>query len=177
MKLIGPLMWEHRLIEHMISILEKELIKIKENDKVDTNLVLAVVDFFKTYVDRTHHGKEEDILFRDLTKKELSTEHRQILNKLIADHVFARKTVGALLDANESFIHGNKKSLKEVISAMEKLVVLYPSHIYTEDKEFFYPCMKYFSKEEQDRMLQEFWEFDRKMIHEKYTKMVNNLEG
>ncbi len=25
-------------------------------------------------------------------------------------------------------------------------------------------------------MLQEFWEFDQKMIHEKYTKIVNDLE-
>jgi hypothetical protein len=36
--------------------------------------------------------------------------------------------------------------------------------------------MEYFSKEEQDNMLQEFWEFDQKMIHEKYTKMMNDLE-
>jgi len=30
---------------------------------------LATVDFFRTYADSTHHGKEEDILYRDLIKK------------------------------------------------------------------------------------------------------------
>ena len=45
MKPIGPLMREHRLIERMVKILEKELIKIKETDKVDTNIVLSGVDF------------------------------------------------------------------------------------------------------------------------------------
>ena len=176
MKPIGPLMIEHRLIERMAKILEKELIKINKTDKADTNIIFLGVDFFRTYADRTHHGKEEDILFRDLEKKELSTEHKKIMNKLVEDHLFARKTVGALNDANISVIKGNKEAIKKIISNLEKLVKLYPKHIYTEDKEFFYPCQEYFSKEEQDDMLQEFWDFDQKMIHEKYTKMVNDLE-
>jgi len=90
MKPIGPLMREHRLIEHMVKILEKELIKIKETGKVDTNIILLGVDFFRTYADRAHHGKEEDILFRELEKKELIKEHKKIMNKLVEDHVFAR---------------------------------------------------------------------------------------
>jgi len=36
--------------------------------------------------------------------------------------------------------------------------------------------MEYFIKEEQDVMLQEFQGFDQKMIHEKYTKIVNDSE-
>jgi len=137
MKSIGPLMWEHRLIEHMVKILEKELIKIKETGKVDTNLILIGIDFFRIYADRTHHGKEEDILFRELVKKKLSAEHKKLMKKLVEDHVFARKTVGALFDANVCIIKGNKGSVKEIISNLEKLVILYPRHIYIEDKEFF----------------------------------------
>jgi hypothetical protein len=37
--------------------------------------------------------------------------------------------------------------------------------------------MDYFSKQEQADMLQEFWEFDRKMIHEKYENIIERLEG
>jgi len=176
MKSIGPLMWEHRLIERMVKILENELIKIKKTNEVNTNLVASGVDFFRTYADRTHHGKEEDILFRELTKKNLTPEHKKMMNQLVKDHVFARKTVGVLNDANCSVANGKKGSIKEIISNLEKLVALYPEHIYVEDKEFFYPILEYFSKEEQDVMLQEFWEFDQKMIHKKYKKMVNDLE-
>jgi hypothetical protein len=46
-----------------------------------------------------------------------------------------------------------------------------------EDKSFFYPSLEYFSKEEQDQMLQEFWEFDRKLIHEKYQKIVDDIKN
>ena len=137
MKPIGPLMREHRLIERMVKILEKELIKIKKTNGLNTNLVASGVDFFRTYADRTHHGKEEDILFRELAKKELTKEHKNIMNRLLEDHVFARKTVGALNEANTSVIKGNKGSIKEIISNLEKLVKLYPKHIYVEDKEFF----------------------------------------
>jgi hemerythrin-like domain-containing protein len=160
----------------MVKILEKELINVKKTGKVDTNIILSVIDFFRTYADRTHHGKEEDILFRDLSKKDLSSDHKKIINKLVEDHVLARKTVAALMDAHTGVIQGNNESIKEIISNMEKLVALYPRHIYVEDKEFFYPCMEYFSREEQDNMLRDFWEFDQKMIHEKYTKIVNDLE-
>jgi hemerythrin-like domain-containing protein len=56
------------------------------------------------------------------------------------------------------------------------LVTLYPAHIEKEDKRFFYPCLEYFSREEQDKMLAEFWEFDRKMIHEKYQNVIASWE-
>jgi hypothetical protein len=42
---------------------------------------------------------------------------------------------------------------------------------------FFFPLLDYFSQQEQDRMLQEFWEFDRKLIHEKYRSVVEYAEG
>ena len=35
----------------------------------------------------------------------------------------------------------------------------------------------YFAEEEDKTMLAEFWEFDRKMIHEKYTALVKEFEG
>jgi hypothetical protein len=40
---------------------------------------------------------------------------------------------------------------------------------------FFHAMMKYFSADEQERMLAEFWEFDRNMIHEKYKRLVEEL--
>jgi hypothetical protein len=36
--------------------------------------------------------------------------------------------------------------------------------------------MKYLSVEEQEGMLNEFWEFDRNMIHEKYRHLAANFE-
>jgi len=70
MKPIGPLMWEHRLIEKMAGLFIREINRIKEENNVNTVFIDSAVDFFRTYADRTHHGKEEDILFRDLEKRD-----------------------------------------------------------------------------------------------------------
>lgn len=176
MKPIGPLMWEHRLIERMLRCVEGETRKIVELKKVDPLFIDTAVDFIRTYADRTHHGKEEDILFRDLVKKQLAPEHVRIMEELVEEHKYARKTVGMLVDAKERYLNGEDTS-QEVIALLRELAHFYPIHIEKEDKHFFYPCMEYFTPEEQDKMLAEFYEFDRKMIHEKYGKVVTQIEA
>lgn len=62
-----PIMIEHRLIERMISVVKRTLTKITSAEEVDPVFIDTAVDFIRIYADRTHHGKEEDILFRELT--------------------------------------------------------------------------------------------------------------
>ena len=90
---IGPLMIEHRLIERLIALMMRELTRMKDNIAVDREFAFVdpvfidtAVDFMKTYADRCHHGKEEDILFAELAKKDLAPEHRQTMEELISDH-------------------------------------------------------------------------------------------
>jgi hemerythrin-like domain-containing protein len=147
MKPIGPLMREHRLIERMIPLLDKELTQTNEEDEANVELLTVAVDFFKTYADRTHHGKEEDILFRELAKKRLSKAHKTIMNELVAEHVSARKTVSALVKAKNNYSEGNSESLEDIITYVRELVNFYPAHIEKEDKHFFYPALEYLSKE------------------------------
>ena len=90
MKPIGALMKEHRLIERMVALLGEELRKTSQTNKADPAFINIATDFFRTYADRTHYGKEEDILFRDLAKKNLSPEHIEIMNELTKEHVLAR---------------------------------------------------------------------------------------
>lgn len=176
MKPIGPLMWEHRLIERMIALLNREIEQIAASGKANTGFLMGSVDFIRTYADRTHHGKEEDILFKELATKKLSPEHAGIMQELIDEHVAARKIVARLVDARESYIANNSQSLKDIVICLKELVNFYPIHIEKEDSQFFYPCLEYLNKQEQDIMLQEFWEFDRRLIHEKYQKTVEDLE-
>lgn len=176
MKLIGPLMWEHRLIEKMARLFVKETGRSREQKNVNAGFVQAAVDFFRTYADRTHHGKEEDILFRELAGKRLTPEHARIMDELMEEHVFARKTVSRLSDANERYMKGQEAAREEINYCLSELADLYPRHIRKEDKQFFYPCMSYFSQEEQVALLRKFYEFDRNMIHEKYRKVVEQYE-
>ncbi len=149
---IGPLMIEHRLIEKMIGVIDAGLPGIEREAVIKAGFVETMVDFIRTYADRCHHGKEEGILFRELKKKKISHEHRHIMNELIEEHAWGRKTTASLAE-------------------------FYPKHIEKEDRRFFRPVMDYFSQEERDAMLREGWEFDQKLIHEKYRGAVEEARA
>ena len=74
---IGGLMHEHQLILRVVRDMRLEFERISAGGDVDPAYVVTVVDFIRTYADRCHHGKEEDILFRDLAGKQLSDEDRE----------------------------------------------------------------------------------------------------
>jgi len=170
-------MIEHRLIERIVPLIKDELRKISEQKRVDPRFIDTAVDFFRTYADRCHHGKEEDIFFRDLATKELDPEHKKVMNELMEEHVHARRTVGGLVNAKERYVRGDKGAIGDVVALLKELAEFYPKHIEKEDQHFFIPCMKYFTKQEKDELLKEFYEFDRLLIHEKYKKTIEQLEG
>jgi hemerythrin-like domain-containing protein len=150
---------------------------IESKQKVDPVLVDIVVDFIKVYADRTHHGKEEDIFFREMDKKPLSAEDRKIMNELIDEHVFGRKTTNALAEANKRYKNGEKAALEAIAESFRALLEFYPGHIDKEDKNFFPASRNYLTDEEDKKMVEEFREFDRKLIHEKYESLIKELEG
>ena len=173
---IAPLMIEHRLIERMIDVMKEELLLIEKEKMIDPEFIEMAVDFIRTYADRCHHGKEEDILFRDLGGKKLTGEHRRTMEELVEEHRWARKVTGRLVEANTRYVQGNKEALSAITDCVKSLVEFYPKHIEKEDKHFFIPCMEYFSDAEREAMLKEEWEFDKSLIHEKYRNIVIAVE-
>jgi hemerythrin-like domain-containing protein len=173
----GPLMIEHRLIERMLAIIRDTLVKAEKNRKIDPLFVDKAVDFIRTYADRTHHGKEEDILFRALNDKGLSGPDRRLMNELIEEHVFGRSTTKALVAANTRYRNGDPSALADIAAGLRTLAEFYPKHIEKEDKVFFPASRAYFSEAEDQAMLAEFHDFDRQMIHEKYRSLVDDLAG
>jgi len=176
MQPIGPLMIEHRLIERMIALVGRRAAAAEQTGDVDPLFVDAAVDFVRVYADRTHHGKEEEILFRDLASRNLSDVDQRVMDELVEEHKLGRRTVAELVAANEGYRRGDAESLRVIIEKLRFLAEFYPEHIEKEDKVFFPASMQYFDQAERDAMLAEMWEFDRGMIHEKYKAVVEGLE-
>jgi hemerythrin-like domain-containing protein len=154
---VAPLMIEHRVIERMIRIVKIKLEEFKTTNDPSEAFIDSLIDFIHTYADQTHHGKEEDILFRDIKKKQISSEHQKIMEELIQDHANGRKATSQLEEAKKLYFSGRKEALSVIIEKMEAV-------------------MNYFSSEEQDRMLEEERVFDRRMIHRKYSQIVSDFE-
>ena len=169
---IGPLMIEHRLIERMIRQIDRAVQRMKQTGQADIVFVDHAVDFIRTYADRCHHGKEENILFRELAKKNIPPDHRRIMDELVAEHVWGRSKVAEIVAAKE----GDKTASAALADAITALTAFYPKHIEKEDKGFFLPVMEHFSQAEKDQMLQEGYDFDAGLIHEKYKMLVEDFE-
>jgi hemerythrin-like domain-containing protein len=170
-------MIEHRLIERMIQLMAKEVRRIGVEGKVDSQFIDTLMRFIRGYADRCHHGKEEDILFRELEKKEISSEHRKTMQELIEEHEWGRKTTAKLVDANKRYAQGDDDALPVILVTIQDLIDFYPEHIEKEDKHFFFPVMEYFSREEKDAMLAEGFQFDSNLLHEEHEAEVAEEES
>jgi hemerythrin-like domain-containing protein len=89
-EIIEVLRQEHRNIEKLLLVLERELSVFDRGDRPDYEVVLAVIDYFKGYPDSCHHPKEDIIAekfkARDpiaaSTIGDLEAEHREGARRL-----------------------------------------------------------------------------------------------
>ena len=174
---IGPLMIEHRVIDRMVAALRRELATIDETHRADPAFLGKAVEFIRQYADRCHHGKEEDILFRALSQKELPTDLARIMNELIAEHRTGRETVRRLDSAIQQYVAGQDGALALIREYLRAISEFYPAHIAKEDRSFFLPAMKLFSQTERDELLAQGHEFDSGLLHDQYLQFVSDVEG
>jgi len=172
---IGPLMIEHRLIEKLVSLLPGAVQRMQDAGAPDARFIDDAVDFIRNYADRTHHGKEEKILFRELAKKPLTPGHRAAMQRLIDEHDYGRSLTAQMVRAKDRWFDGETTALGEITDALAQLARFYPRHIEFEDKEFFIPVMDYFTPAEKDAMLAEGNEFDRKVVYDLYADLVDRV--
>lgn len=130
----GPLMIEHRLVERMLSLIKDALGQIESTQKLDPLFVDTAGDFIHICADRTHHGKKEDILFRDLGRRPLSAEDKRVMNELIQEHVFAHGTTKALVEPNNRYRSVDASALADIAGKLPTLVEFYPQRIEKEDQ-------------------------------------------
>lgn len=174
---IGILMNEHQLILRMIAQLRAHAEQTIAGVPLDPMFIAVAVDFVRSYADRCHHGKEEEILFRLLAEKPLSEQDAEDMRQLIADHAWARGKVRELVDASERYFAGQEDEGLMAARAMLELADFYPGHIAREDTGFFRSAIGYFSAEERAAMDAESREFDRLLIHERYRSVVEGIEA
>lgn len=172
---IGPLMEEHRLIEKLMPHLRAAVEAGRRDGRVDPRFVDLALDFIRTYADRCHHGKEEDILFKALDGKPLTAAHRATMDELLEEHRRGRRWVRELAEASNAYKGGESGALAVILDRLGLLSVFYPAHIRKEDEAFFLPVMDYLSDREKAAMIEAEHEFDRKFIHELYREKIDSL--
>jgi hemerythrin-like domain-containing protein len=100
-------MIEHRLIEKMLEVVRDQTSFIDRKNSIDPIFIDTTVDFIRTYADRTHHGKEEDVMFRVLSTKNMVLEDQNVMEELLEEHKYARQVVGDMVQAKKNYLEGS----------------------------------------------------------------------
>lgn len=172
---VDALTVEHDLIRRVMRAMEGVVAQIAEDGLIDPLKLHRIADFVQTYAHRVHHGKEEEILFRELHEKDLEPAHRRIMEELAREHVEMRSLVGDLTEALEAYAGGDEESLRAIREALSGLIDMYPSHLEREEVDFFPSMEDYLDEDEMEAVLEEMAGHDRAMIHEKYGSLVDGL--
>lgn len=97
---------EHRLILRMIALLEHNAPRTAAGEYTNWQFYLDGVEFIRSYADRFHHAKEEDVLFEALVKNGMPRENSPIAAMLM-EH-----------DQGRTFVRDMERAVREALNGV-----------------------------------------------------------
>ena len=157
---------EHTLIKRWLALIPQVVEYVDLKTESGKQIVNNGIDMIRSYADKFHHAKEEDILFKYFD------ENAEIIQVMYKDHTNARALVQNMIKALKS---ENRELLSESLLAYRDLL---QHHIQKED-EILYPWMdRELNKTKLIEMDAKFVEADINsgIKEKKYEDMINDLE-
>ena len=171
---------EHDLIEQMLAVLNKAADRLEAGEKVPAEVFLQAADYIRNFADHTHHAKEEDILFKLMAERGIPAESGPI-GVMLTEHEHGRHFNSEMEKAAKRLQNGDASAKPEIISNARNYARLLTDHIFKENNILYPMGNRVFSPEDQQWLEQEFEKVDTekigKTVHEKYEKMVSDLEA
>jgi len=157
---------EHAVIKRVLAMVPVIIEGLDASRDEDRTLVRDTVDFIRSYADRYHHAKEEEILFKEFD------ENLEMVKVFNEDHRIGRGHVKAVLEALET---GDNRTIQEHFMGYGELLT---GHIKRED-EVLYPWMdRNLSTSQIGRLFSRFASVDGQFrdVREKQEAFVKTLE-
>ncbi|MGD2271740.1 MAG: hemerythrin domain-containing protein [Desulfobacterales bacterium] len=181
MQPIKELRMEHNAVQMTLRILEKicqQFDKSKEN--LNIQHLEQLLEFFRVFVDKCHHGKEEELLFPAL-------EHIGVGNMgepiavMLHEHQQGREYVQTMNAAFAQYIKGDRRAADEFVKTAREYINLLEQHIDKENNVLFPLAEKHLSEQKQVRLSEGFERIETEKIgtgkHDEFHKMLENLES
>lgn len=178
---IEELKTEHRAIELALTILEKLLVILPTpNVTAAAADAAALIDFFRTFADICHHGKEEGSLFPELEKLGVSRKEGPI-GVMLSEHDLGRMYIQQMGRALQQLPSGQKNVVEAFKGAAGAYIDLLRRHIEKEDNVLFEIAANRLSVSAMARLSEDFERMEKEKIgpgrHEKYHSLLKALEA
>lgn len=170
MESIEKLLEEHGLIEKGLDILGSI-----SSGKIDKNKLEDMLKFLKVFVDKCHHGKEENFLFPRLEEKGLNLRAGPIA-VMLSEHEHMRNLISEI----EKEVEKPESDEEKIKSIAEDYVHALRMHKLKEESVLFKIAEQILDENDDKELLELFEKFEEeeigKGIHQKFHKMIEELE-
>ncbi len=131
--IIDVMRQEHRNIEKLLLVLERELSVFDRTERPDYEVVWAVISYFKVYPDAYHHPQEE-MVFKKLTARDPAAAAK--IGDLAAEHRSGSERLRRVAHAVESVLK-DQEVLRRVDDIIRDFIAQERRHIAMEERDFF----------------------------------------
>ena len=169
---------EHKIILKVLEAVRHEAQAMGDTGKLNAEKLDKVLDFFRVFVDRCHHGKEEEYLFPIMEKHGFPHDKGPI-PVMLHEHAGGRNAVQAISLALIKAKEGDAAAIEAVAVNLAILDEHLRSHIDKENVVLFPMADKVFTPEDQQALVASFEKHEAEEIgagvHEKYHQLAHEL--
>jgi hemerythrin-like domain-containing protein len=179
MKPTQELIAEHNAVLVALELLEKvEAALAAKNEKAPEHFG-QLLDFLKGFVDRCHHGKEEDVLFPELERRGVKRDGGPI-GVMLMEHDLGRGHVRAMLEGLDRLRRGEANAVTAIHENARAYRDLLRAHTHKENSVLFPMADRLVPEEVARNMMEQFEKIERDRVgegkHEAYHAMLHNLK-
>ncbi len=146
---------EHDAILQMLEVSDALARRLATDTPVEPERLTEMLEFFQTFADRCHHGKEEDLLFPLLERKGLMRAGGPV-GVMLDEHEQGRALVQRMTDAAQAYNDHDATAGRRYAEASRRYAVLLRQHIDKENQILFLLADRLLSPVEQDDLVRAF---------------------
>ena len=168
---------EHEAILRMLDATEEVARRLDDGESVPQETLTGLLEFFRLFADRCHHGKEEDLLFPILEKKGVPRAGGP-LSVMLADHEMGRSLIQKMAESADIY-GGSAEAGTCWARSARAYVVLLREHISIENDMLFVLAEALLTRTEQAALAQSFERMEEEKMgpgtHERLHSLMDGL--
>ena len=177
MQPMKDLKMEHDAVRITLRILDKICQRIERSGEIiDFQHLDQLLEFFTVFVDKCHHGKEEELLFPALENVGVSNKGGPI-EVLLHEHQQGREYVQAMNAALDQYTKGDPAVVNEFVKSAKGYINLLNQHIEKENGVLFPLAETHLAKQAQEKLWEGFEMIETQKIgvgkHDEFHKMLD----
>lgn len=180
MKATDELKTEHEGIKVMLRVLQTVAEKLNRGEQVHIEHLNGILEFLTIFVDKCHHGKEEEFLFPALEGEGVPREGGPI-GVMLSEHEQGRKLVVRLKDAVIGYKSEDSANASNVHLIINEYVALLTQHIGKENLVLFPMADAKLDSNKDAELFEAFEQLERERIgvgkHAEFHALLDQLEN